>query len=215
MDQKSDLKPKAKNSNILLTLDEESHQYYADGAPVPGVTHILNVLYKYPQGNDRPRRLIDASFFGKVVHRACELDDRGTLDEGSLTQNVVPYVDGWRLFKKDYNIGKKEIFLNEEKLISVMYGNSFAGTIDRVIFDMIIDIKTSASHNPLTPIQLSGYELLYNENYPDYPARKRLEILLKRNGTYSPLKHTDSFDMNMFMSALNVYNFKMVHGYAI
>lgn len=202
-----------RNSNIVLTMDEELHQYYADGAPAPGVNRILNVIHKYPEGDARPRRLIDAAFFGKVVHRVCELENNGTLDESSVHQKVVPYLDGYRLFKKDFHIGHDDIFLSEKMLISIDLGIMFCGTLDMKVFDFIVDLKTSADHSPMTKIQLAGYEIVYNENYPDFPARKRLEVLLKKDGTYIPLWHKDPNDRNMFISALNVYNMKAAHGF--
>jgi hypothetical protein len=202
-----------RNSNIVLTMDEELHQYYADGALVPGVNRILNVIHKYPEGDARPRRLIDAAFFGKVVHRVCELEDRGTLDESSVHQKVVPYLDGYRLFKKDFHINKEDIFLNEEMLISVDLGVRFCGTLDRKVFEFIFDIKTSADHSQMTKYQLAGYEILYNENYPDYQCHRRLEVLLRQDGTYIPLWHKDPGDRNIFISSLNVYNVKMSHGF--
>lgn len=190
-----------------LTLDD-NHIYRLDGVPIPGVSEILQAA-GISDFSAIPADRIEASCqFGVAVHKACELSDLGTLDIGVLDNNLRPYLQGWETFRQEYGVSCEAI---EQKLYHPLY--RFAGTIDRIahwrIDDslLIIDIKSGAD-NPAIAIQLRAYELLVKGNTQTKEKIKRVAVMLNDTGTYKIKEYNDKNDINIFLSALSIYNFK-------
>ena len=77
--------------------EETGHRYRFNGVTVPSVTQIL-----LSEG------FIDATWYtemgrsrGSYVHEARHLDDIGQLDETSIDPEIAPYLEAWRLFKRE------------------------------------------------------------------------------------------------------------------
>lgn len=190
----------------ILTFDEASHSYALDGRPVPGVTSVIGSILSpvYNKANDLMRR---AAAFGSAVHRACELDDRGTLDMETLDPALLPYLEGWRKFSQD-NGG--EILHSETKICS--YKFRFAGTLDRVLFDgpTLLDIKTSTTIGPEVGVQTAAYAIAAQESL-GIKIKRRLCVQLTPYG-YKLYQLTDPSDQQIFIAALSCYNWKEKHG---
>lgn len=159
-----------------------------------------------------PRSILEpAQKFGNAAHRACELWDLKTLNVAKLSVPLVPYLEGWKRFLKDYNIKikPKEI---EHRFISKKYG--FTGTPDRypVIKGKrtIVDIKSSTSMQEGTAIQEAGYLILLEEN--GIHVDQRWGVQLKPDGLYCIEQYTEKSDMQVFLSALNLFNWKKRKG---
>lgn len=193
-----------------LTIDN-NHIYRYNGTVVPGVSQILQKAGIVDLSAIPADRLAAAQEFGTAVHIACELHDKGTLDEAILDPQLKPYLDGWKLFRQEHSFQPEKI---EEKLYSKIY--RFAGTIDRIgkcrIDDslVIVDIK-SGIVTPSIAIQLAAYELLVRE-HTGGKKTKRLVIFLNNTGTYKMQLYKDKIDTNIFLSALCIYNFKERNG---
>jgi hypothetical protein len=182
----------------VLTFDEATHTYRFGGNVVPGVTSILAPLTNF----DRvpPHVLEAASNFGKAVHKACELDDLGELDEAALDPALVPYLQAWRKFSADHAVEWTVI----EKPVYHPTMN-YAGTPDRigsVKGDLtVVDIKSTAQLYPSVGPQLSAYA------HADGNAHaKRLAVQLKADGTYVAKPYTDPADFPVFASLLTLRN---------
>jgi len=190
-----------------LTLDE-NHIYRYDGTIVPGVSEILQSAGLVDFSTVPAERLEKSRKFGNAVHLTCEFSDRETLDDDSLDPALTPYLTGWEIFRQEYNLSFTAI---ETQLYSSLY--RFAGTIDRIghwrIDDslLIIDIKSGAD-NPAIKIQLAAYELLVKEALKIKGKVKRLAVYLNGKGTYSIKEYKDKNDMNIFIGALSVYNWR-------
>jgi hypothetical protein len=174
---------------------------------MPRVTEIL-----------RNAGLIDLSFvkkdileraqkFGSAVHKATELDDLGILNTEILSGPLLPYLEGWRKFRKDFNLNfsRDEI---EKHLVSTKWG--FQGTPDRIARadNILVDIKTTSGVYPSTAIQCAAYVLLAEEG--GIKIKKQFCVQLKE-GTYSVTPYNDPSDKSVFLSALNLYNWKKKH----
>lgn len=188
--------------NALLAFDPESHTYTWKGREVPSVTTVLarvgiiNTDYLKEE----------AAWRGSVVHRVCELDDLGTLDESTVDAQALPYLEAWRKFKRETGFVAEEI---ERPRYDAHYG--YAGTPDRIgrckNSAVVIDLKTGAEmkHHK---VQLAAYSHLLNFPW----SRRRFVVRLKPDGSYIvPGEYSVASlreDFNVFLWALNIFNWK-------
>lgn len=139
----------------MLEFFEDSHTYKLDGRAVPSVTQAIQAIL--------PMRPMDDYYLqrGTAVHRACELYDRGTLDEASVDPEIAPRLEAWKKFRSDFG---GEIAMNERRLASKKY--QFAGTVDRVFAKggklILVDLKNGWYKQSI--LQIGGYGLLLAED---------------------------------------------------
>lgn len=175
---------------------------------LPRVTEVLSIMGI--SNFDRvPVDILEASsHFGTAVHLATQLDDLGTLDMAELSKPILPYLEAWRKFRKDFNL----MFNKDEIEISlVCHKYNFRGTPDRIAKPegILVDIKTGSSIYPSTAIQCAAYSILAEAN--GIRIKKRLCVHLKEKG-YAVTPYNDASDKSIFLSCLNVYNWKKQHG---
>lgn len=187
--------------------DPITHIYKINGSAIPSVTQVLQDVGIVDLSDVPPDRLEAARQFGVAVHDACELLDNQDLDMVSLDPALFPYVDAWSRFKYDTGFFMLD---NEKAIFSLRH--RVAGRPDRVgMMDVltVVDIKSTASMNPATAVQSGGYKIIYNENrIPAEQIKKRIGVLLKPDGKYKIEPYNDEGDLNVFLSALNVTNWK-------
>lgn len=146
-----------------------------------------------------------ATWRGSVVHRVCELDDKGTLLESSIDPAAMPYLDGWRECK--CNLGLKFVTI-EQPLYhpELMY----AGTPDRCCQDADIDLKSGVA------ARWHALQLVAYNNLNIHPrTRRRYTVRLPGNGKYVVTEYpppTWDGDWAVFQSALNVCKWKGIYG---
>lgn len=186
-----------------IEFNQETHQYFIDGVEFPSVTTILKPIQNF--GMVAPDVLARAAEFGRNVHTATEYYDRGTLDEDTLHEALVPYLNGWKKFLAEKPM---KFHLNEFKVFSLKYG--YAGTLDRVglfIVDgkvVLIDIKTgmeTRSFGPQTAAYASAVEEMLG-----LKVHKRFTVRLLPND-YRLIPHKSKNDFNIFKCCLGVYKF--------
>ena len=188
-----------------LTFDAETHVYRYMGDVVPSVTGILKPLQDF---SNVPVQVLEAaSDFGTAVHLACELWDRGTLDEDLLDPALVPYLAGWKQFSADHAVKWEMI---EEQVYHP--GLRYAGTLDRygdVAGTMTtLDIKSSVGLYPAVGPQLAAYKAAI----PFAPlASARMAVQLKADGSYVAKTYTDRTDWPLFASLVTVRNWSLAH----
>jgi hypothetical protein len=186
-----------------LTFDEATHTYRYKGNVVPGVTTILKPLTNLDMVP--PHVLQAAADFGTAVHKACELDDLGTLDVERLDNALMPYLKAWRKFCKEH--AAKWVHI-EKQVHNKTLG--YAGTLDRFGYvdgmSTLLDIKSSIELYPSVGPQLSAYEKALEE-----PVIKRMAVQLKGDGTYVAKLYEDPTDWPVFCSLLTVRNWCTRH----
>lgn len=194
----------------MLTFDEQLHEYKLDGLKIPSVTQILKESGLSSFNNVPEHLLQESATIGKHVHRATELADLDMLDMDSLDELYLTYLVQWEKFKKDYSFIQEQI---ELKLVHPIL--RFAGTIDRVgtmlingkTHRVILDIKTGIKTKEVA-IQLAGYSILYNRAVSKKEqATIRVAVYLKPD-SYKVETFTNKADENIFLSALNITNWK-------
>jgi hypothetical protein len=175
----------------------------------PSVTQILKAA-GLVDFSKVPRDILDrAQDFGTKTHKATELADLGRLNVATLDDGIVPYLNDWYKFTDDYKIKSVSSAIIEQRLESKKYG--FTGKPDRIFTECltIVDIKTSTAMYASTGIQLAGYQILAEEN--GIKIKRRLCVQLTGKG-YKVEEYTDKSDKSVFLSCLNIYNFKQKKG---
>ncbi len=183
-----------------LTFNEAAHEYRFGGAVVPSVTQILRPLSNFSMV---PKDVLErASQFGRAVHKACELYDLGSLDEGALDAALVPYLAGWKKFSSEHAVKWTVI---EQPLYSDLH--RYAGTPDRFgTVDgkaAVVDIKSSVALYPSVGPQLAAYKNIVPGSPP---ICRRLGVRLKPDGTYEAKEYPDRDDWSLFLSLLTMRN---------
>ena len=185
-----------------LEYDAVGHRYSVGGVEIPSVTRVISdVLMGEKQWADEA-----AMWRGSVVHKVCELDDRGTLDEGSIDPAAAGYVDAWRKAKGELGFEFEEI---EQPHFSEKH--RFAGRLDRKIIEWrgllvgrcVLDLKSMkrpSSMPPQVAIQLAAYCILTD-------CYGRVAVRLTPDGRYQltiyPVAELQR-DKNIFLASLTV-----------
>ncbi|MDR1952396.1 MAG: PD-(D/E)XK nuclease family protein [Elusimicrobiota bacterium] len=196
-----------------LTFYEVAHRYELDGRELPSVTQVLSDMGLTPDfSRVDPDLLKRAQKFGTAVHKATELFDQNNLDFQNLSPEIVPYIEAWESFRRDYGVKIKEI---EWRGADGVY--KFAGTIDRVAETnnkkalTIIDIKTTTTVSPATALQTAGYALLYKKQANDVFI-DRLGVRLLGDGTYKVTLYSGFVsDSYIFLSAVSLWWWRKKH----
>lgn len=182
---------------MSLTFDAEHHRYCLNGKFVPSVTGILKAV-----------KLIDTQwmndfgrFRGSVVHRCCELWDKGTLKESTVDPQALPYLDAWREFCA------KTKFKPRTVEVPRYHNLGYAGTEDAENEEFDIDRKTG-SLQPWHALQLAAY----SQFHPRPHTRRRIAVQLTSAGKYIAKELKGTTDWAVFQSCLNLYNWKGTNG---
>ena len=149
---------------------------------------------------------------GTMVHTVTEWYDKGTLDEGTLDPQLLPYLTAYKKFKEHQD----PHWLVVEGMrcdLTLRY----AGTVDRAgrimasTFPVVLDIK-SGSPAKWHSIQLAAYKRLVAKDLPEGIVW-RFVLYLRVDGTYKLDKLTmdDSEDWEVFSCALTLANYKRRH----
>jgi len=167
-----------------LSFDEARHEYAVSGRVLPGVTSIIadmgliETRWFTEEGRER----------GTLVHKTCELYDKGTLDEESLDPRLIPYLSGWKAFL--HQTGAIIVDAEIRGVSKFGYAGTderFGGTRDRLAVDkrgkmILIDIKSSLAKSPWIGIQLGFYQQLAEE--AGHRIDERWSVHLPGNGTF-------------------------------
>ena len=173
--------------------DETTHTYYLDGVKIPSVSEIISPLVDYSEVN--PITLANACNYGKAVHKTIELWLNGTLDEENLSEGLKQPLGE---FKKTQNIFSLELFAGEIKLFDEKL--RFAGTLDLLWKNQIVDIKTRKYNSIIDDLQLTGYEILTGCKCEKYI----LELL--PNKPYNLIKIDNKQAKSMFLFMLEYWH---------
>lgn len=189
----------------MLTFDAETHEYRYNGRRVPSVTGII-----------KSAGLINTDWFneaaawrGSVVHKCCELDCKGTLNESTVDPGAAGYLVAWRDWKRATGFISQQI---EKRKYSHL---GYCGTPDRmgVLPDgslAFVDLKTGAAC-AWHALQLAAYVKFEGSHIP----YRRFTVRLNADTTYSTKEYpvTDlSTDWAAFQSALNLMHWRKTHG---
>lgn len=183
--------------------DPAAHVYTVGGQRWPSVTQILDPLQEL---DGIPRAVLEAAAaFGTNVHAACHLHNLGILDESALDDALRPYVQAWKQFLADTGA---RIIASEYRVAHAKL--RYAGTLDNIGLIAkqreLIDIKSTAEIPRIVGPQTSAYAEAIGE-----PRIRRRVVQLRADGTYRSERLTDRRDWNLFLSALNIHQWRHPH----
>lgn len=193
----------------MLTFDAAAHAYAWSGRPVPSVTSIIRSVLGDPFERVAAPVLEHARQRGSAVHKACELDDEGRLDESTVDRRIVPYVEAWREFRREFPF---TVLFAETPLYSMV--NGFAGTPDVAaqLDDgsvICIDRKTGLPGIGAA-LQTAAYsELIADKLSLASPlAVGRFALRMLPTGRYRFDEYSNPRDWREFLACLTVYRLR-------
>lgn len=180
-----------------LRFDKAAHSYHLDDKPTLSVTQVLDKSGLI----NKDWFTEDARARGVAVHDACHLENLGTLDWDSLHPEVLPRVEAWKAFKRDFGF---EVMLSE----ATVYEPDFqiVGMLDDFGWSsvkskhILVDIK-SGPVQQWAAYQTAGYALAVKYLTGILPSR--YAIHLRADGKYRLHAFNDFRDFNMFVSMLH------------
>lgn len=189
-------------------IDREQHIYRLGGVVIPSVTQILGSMGLFDYFDVPEASMEAARLFGSAVHLACELWDKGTLDESSLSLHLAPYLTAWGKFIADFQPVVNTEWI-EKPICSYKYR---FGTIPDRVWSInnkltTIEIKSTATMQKAVGIQLAGQSIAIEENLGK--VRQRWAVQLNPEGTYQLHVYDNRADEAVFVSALNVWRWRI------
>lgn len=196
--------------SAVIEFNEEQHEYRVNGERWPSVTQVLDPLLEL---DGIPKDILEAAGrFGNHVHQACHLWDLGQLDEDALDPHLKPYLDGWKSFLHQTGA----LVINSElRVFNPLL--KYAGTLDKLILwrerRHVLDIKTSAEVPYTVGPQCAAYREAYLKTDSGVTCSTvRYCVHLRPDASYRLHPLNDPGDFHMFVSALNVHNFRSRNG---
>lgn len=178
-----------------LTIDE-THVYRLGGVELPGVTQVINsIAPQYGVDNWYLKR-------GSILHKCIYLLISKDLDEKYIDPCIKGKLEAAKSYINDF-IGPDEYLQTEAMLHSERF--QFAGSIDLLTTEKIVDWKQSKSHQSF--LQVGAYSILA-------PRREAHVVILRDSGKYK-LNIISEPELNkyanLFKAFLTVYHWKNKH----
>jgi hypothetical protein len=200
------------SESAVFTFDETLHEYRVGAQVVPSCTGVLSsggLIASWFVSQDVLERKGE---LGREVHRACHLDNLGTL--GEYDPRIKPHLHAWIRFKEDCKNFK--LISSEFQTVASLNGMQYGMQLDCNAYihglDTIIELKTGAIY-PHHAIQTAGYAAglphpKYTSPMARFIARKRISVELRANGVPKVHRYEDKSDFEVFASALHIASWK-------
>ena len=195
--------------------DPELHRYTLDGRIIPHVSLILAATGISPDWRKvDPIVLERKRLLGTALHKCLHFLQENDLDESSVDPDVVPYLEGYKLFVKDTGFVAQQVEVRRWPEIN---GMPYGGTLDVVGMlwhePALVDFKsTSNSPLPSWGVQLSAYEQGIEPPLVPPFRYRRYSLQLLNTGKYQLTEWTDPSDLGVFKWALALTWWKINHG---
>lgn len=196
----------------VIDFDPKTHTYTRDGVVVPGVTSVMQPYIGTDFSFVPPAVLEAASLLGRRVHELVEVDSTMGLELTDVDFDLLPYFDAWRDFRDRSGF---KVLISECKVYSPKYG--YVGQLD--LFGelngelWLPDIKRVARVSKIAAVQTAAYKQALIETHPelvglDGAKIKRGALHFKADGTWQLIPFNDPGDFKVFLSCLNIHNYK-------
>ena len=201
-----------------IAIREEDHTYIYNSTEtglivLPSVTTIIKDV---GIGQDFSMVKGEMDWYGdrgQKIHKACHLDDINDLDDESVHEDIMGYLEGYRKFKKVFNY---KPYFSEQVVSDVIMG--YAGTLDNagnyVVQKrgrmMIGDVKSGTPHES-HGVQLAAYRMAFkNQIQGLHSLYDLIGIYVKSDGTFKIEDYTKEARAyeRIFKAALCIYNTK-------
>lgn len=203
----------ANDKTYSIAFDGEAHQYKINGVIRPSTTQVMD---HFGLMKGKEFFTIHHSQRGTYVHEAIKMYTEGILDEKSMDPRLIPYLDSFKLWEKDF--GYKHI-ANE----TICYDPDLevCGTLDTfgrmsgVDGIALIDYKTGVVGESVG-FQLASYKRLLrlSNRFPETEPIHKFALKLDPKGKRAKLiPFTDEGVDRMWVSMALLYRWKRENGY--
>lgn len=158
-----------------LTYNDQGHAFFK-GERVARVTEIVRLIA--PRSWD-----VDEYFLrkGRLIHTIIQWKEEGILDESSVDQNLIPYLNAYQDFSCNQLNWAPEMI--EKQFYSKKYG--FCGRVDIYVqfqgYMAVIDIKSGQPHEG-DQYQTAAY--LFGLKDAGFPCWRAFDLYLNKKGKY-------------------------------
>lgn len=136
---------------------------------------------------------------GKAVHLAIQYFLEHRLDESSLDPVIIPYFQGFKKYYAEHPMGITRCE------VMGSFSNEWAGTIDCITENEIIDWKCSKSHDKVAELQGQAYKLLECQMLRT-PLRFRV-VQFPGDGSYEVFDYGNH--THLWLSVMDLYRWKI------
>lgn len=189
----------------VLRFDDLEHRYWLGNEELVATSRVIEAA-GLVELRGTADQLAYARDRGTAVHVCTELDDLDDLDESTVVDEVKPYLEAWRKFRRDSG------FVPEHIEVRTYHPRlRYAGTIDRIgtmrRHRALIDLKTGAQRRA-TGVQLSAYVEAAAAHGMVRTDIKRYGCYLQPDGTYQLVPYTAPGDLLAFLAALQIWKWR-------
>jgi hypothetical protein len=132
--------------------------------------------------------------------------DKGTLDRGTLSNPLIPLLEGYEKFKKDFEVEIIPEYI-ENPICSFVY--RFGVTPDRICLVKkelsVVELKTNTIMLASVKLQTAAQKKAAEEFYK-IKIKNRYGIQFPLEGDYVPYQYKDKSDEYSWLSFLGAYN---------
>lgn len=189
-----------------LIYDDINHIYRLNSQVIPSTTQILSEEglsdYSYADESDR--------MFGRAGHKLTELWDKKILDTTTTSPLLIPYLEGYKKFLRDFKVKVFSEWI-ERPICSLVW--KYGVTPDRIAEVAskltVYEIKFSSDLAPSVAIQTAAQKIAIEEN-SKLKIKQRLGLRLIP-GDYRIEFYSKLSDERIWLSAVILNQFKKEH----
>jgi len=168
-------------------------------------TRVTSILEPYGPDFSQVRDIDFYADRGSRVHYVCSMIARGLF--APVDKDIRGYVDSFNRFFDTVD----KVLLIEERLYSDKW--MVSGQPDLVCtlkYDpriIIPDYKSALAYHRVWDVQISGYKVLYEENYPGQEVKRWGSLRLRKDGSVPKFRDADPGGVLAFYGAVNIHHF--------
>lgn len=215
------------DKDFYFELEPDDHRYTLNGAEVPATTRILTLARNSLDGV--PKKVLEkARERGVEVHKAVELHMKNDLDKRTLRLETKYRFERFLRFMDFYKV--RPVELPVANYCPTFYGGQlcevplvhplwkFGVTADIGICDVegaltVVEVKATSIHSDATALQTASQQATINHFFEKhgYKVERRCSVRLTSDDKPDVRWYKDTSDWSMFLSFLNVSNWRKVH----
>lgn len=196
-----------------LRFDADAHAYFLGERRLPSVTQVLADVgvadFSSPHFTDAVKER------GSVIHKTIALDVEEALDDESVSDELWPYLRGWRAFVAESGA---VVEFWERPVCDPELG--FAGTLDGIVVlpqtgvtrRTVLDVKRTLY--PSAGPQVAAYTRCARALYEKPVLFNRAALVLPGDGSYRLVPMLEATDEHIFLAALRLFHWRRANGLA-
>lgn len=190
-----------------VELDQATHTYRVGGKVISGITGLLRdagIIKGVDYGSD------EALWRGKLIHKALEYLNKGTLNWDTVDNEIEPYIRAYQQFQMDTGF-KPRSWENSLYHPQLKYCGTY--DVEGPAYNddhWLVDTKTgltSLAMSDWVGIQTAAQALLL----PNSTKYKRFGLKLTSEGKYNLIRYEDPEDYNAFVAIIALRNWRNKH----